>query len=110
MTDVKFDAEVSDLTRVERIGAHSHIRGLGLDDALDARNVSQGMVGQIAARKVDDNSRLCRLCLPHTCMAPCMLQFQHWLLQDNPILYMDVNDAEAYHCASAASHIMRLDE
>ena len=32
-------------------GAHSHIRGLGLDDALEARNVSQGMVGQIKARK-----------------------------------------------------------
>ena len=28
-------AEVRDLTRIERIGAHSHIRGLGLDDALD---------------------------------------------------------------------------
>jgi DNA helicase TIP49 (TBP-interacting protein) len=54
MGDVKFAAEVSDLTRVERIGAHSHIRGLGLDDALDARNVSQGMVGQIAARKVGE--------------------------------------------------------
>lgn len=52
MADVKFSGgEVSDLTRVERIGAHSHIRGLGLDDVLDARNVSQGMVGQIAARK-----------------------------------------------------------
>lgn len=33
------------------VGAHSHIRGLGLDDALDARNVSQGMVGQIPARR-----------------------------------------------------------
>ena len=32
-------------------GAHSHIRGLGLDDALEARQVSQGMVGQIKARK-----------------------------------------------------------
>ena len=53
MTDVKFTGgDASDLTRVERIGAHSHIRGLGLDDVLDARNVSQGMVGQIAARKV----------------------------------------------------------
>ena len=28
-------AEVKDLTRIERIGAHSHIRGLGLDDALE---------------------------------------------------------------------------
>ena len=33
------------------IGAHSHIRGLGLDDALEARNVSQGMVGQVEARR-----------------------------------------------------------
>ena len=30
-------AEVKDLTRIERIGAHSHIRGLGLDDALEVR-------------------------------------------------------------------------
>ena len=44
-------AEVQDLTRIERIGAHSHIRGLGLDAALEARKVSQGMVGQVAARK-----------------------------------------------------------
>ncbi|KAG5458739.1 MAG: TIP49 C-terminus-domain-containing protein [Olpidium bornovanus] len=32
-------------------GSHSHIRGLGLDDALDPRPVSQGMVGQVKARK-----------------------------------------------------------
>ncbi|XP_060068213.1 ruvB-like 2 [Ylistrum balloti] len=43
--------EVREVTRIERIGAHSHIRGLGLDDALDARNVSQGMVGQVEARR-----------------------------------------------------------
>mmetsp|Transcript_2822 Transcript_2822/g.4860 ORF Transcript_2822/g.4860 Transcript_2822/m.4860 type:complete len:468 (-) Transcript_2822:349-1752(-) len=49
--EVKVNAEVRDLTRIERIGAHSHIRGLGLDDALEARAVSQGMVGQIRARK-----------------------------------------------------------
>ena len=40
-----------DLTRIERVGAHSHIRGLGLDDALEARLQSQGMVGQAAARR-----------------------------------------------------------
>jgi len=51
MGDVKVAAEVRDLTRIERIGAHSHIRGLGLDDALEARAVSQGMVGQARARK-----------------------------------------------------------
>ncbi|KAL3912173.1 MAG: hypothetical protein SGPRY_008427 [Prymnesium sp.] len=43
--------EVKDITRIERIGAHSHIRGLGLDDSLEARMVSQGMVGQANARK-----------------------------------------------------------
>jgi len=43
--------EIREVTRIERIGAHSHIRGLGLDDALEARNVSQGMVGQVKARK-----------------------------------------------------------
>lgn len=41
----------SALTRVERVGAHSHVRGLGLDDALDARQASQGLVGQLKARK-----------------------------------------------------------
>lgn len=43
--------EVRDIARIERIGAHSHIRGLGLDDSLEARNVSQGMVGQQMARR-----------------------------------------------------------
>lgn len=38
-------SEVKDVTRIERIGAHSHIRGLGLDDSLDPRQISQGMVG-----------------------------------------------------------------
>lgn len=50
--DVQFGtAETKDLTRIERIGAHSHIRGLGLDDSLEPREVSQGMVGQEKARR-----------------------------------------------------------
>lgn len=52
MADLRVNAEVKDLTRIERIGAHSHVRGLGLDDALEARAVSQGLVGQTSARKV----------------------------------------------------------
>jgi RuvB-like protein 2 len=44
-------SEIKDVTRIERIGAHSHIHGLGLNDALEPRDVSQGMVGQKAARK-----------------------------------------------------------
>lgn len=45
------DITVRELTRLERIGAHSHIRGLGLNDGLEARAGSQGMVGQEAARR-----------------------------------------------------------
>ena len=44
-------SDLKDVHRLERIGAHSHIRGLGLDDSLDARMVSQGMVGQEKARR-----------------------------------------------------------
>lgn len=43
--------EARDLTRVERVGTHSHIRGLGLDDTLEARLSGQGMVGQVEARR-----------------------------------------------------------
>ena len=42
---------VREQTRLERIGAHSHIRGLGLNDGLEARKGSQGMVGQEGARR-----------------------------------------------------------
>jgi len=30
-------SEVKDVTRIERISAHSHVRGLGLDDSLEPR-------------------------------------------------------------------------
>ncbi|XP_061376311.1 uncharacterized protein LOC133318336 [Gastrolobium bilobum] len=50
MAELKL-SESRDLTRIERIGAHSHIRGLGLDSSLEPRAVSDGMVGQTAARK-----------------------------------------------------------
>lgn len=51
MAEIKKLSESRDLTRIERIGAHSHIRGLGLDSAMEARSVSEGMVGQQQARK-----------------------------------------------------------
>ncbi|KAL0450144.1 UNVERIFIED_CONTAM: RuvB-like 2 [Sesamum latifolium] len=50
MAEIKL-SEMRDLTRIERIGAHSHIRGLGLDSALEARSSSDGMVGQTSARR-----------------------------------------------------------
>ncbi|PXF43662.1 RuvB-like 2 [Gracilariopsis chorda] len=36
---------------MERIGAHSHIRGLGLDEQLNPAHIGQGLVGQLEARK-----------------------------------------------------------
>ncbi|CAO2822104.1 unnamed protein product [Amaranthus hypochondriacus] len=50
MAELKL-SESKDLTRIERIGAHSHIRGLGLDSSLEPRLSSEGLVGQIPARK-----------------------------------------------------------
>ena len=35
-------AEAKDLTRLERIGQHSHIRGLGLNDSYQPKHTSQG--------------------------------------------------------------------
>lgn len=40
-----------DLTRIERIGTHSHIRGLGLNDNYEAQTNADGMVGQLKARR-----------------------------------------------------------
>ncbi|MEM2106162.1 MAG: RuvB-like domain-containing protein [Candidatus Bathyarchaeia archaeon] len=39
------------ITKFERIGAHTHIKGLGLDENLKAAKVKDGMVGQEKARE-----------------------------------------------------------
>lgn len=45
-------SEIKELAaRFERIGAHSHIRGLGLDENLRAKDVADGLVGQKKARE-----------------------------------------------------------
>lgn len=45
-------AEIQEVTRkFERVGAHSHIRGLGLDENLKAMDVADGLVGQKKARE-----------------------------------------------------------
>lgn len=43
--------EISGEPRMERIGAHSHIRGLGLDENGRAKPVADGLVGQTRARE-----------------------------------------------------------
>ncbi len=39
------------ITRFERIGAHTHIKGLGLDKKGDAIRIKDGMVGQKRGRE-----------------------------------------------------------
>ena len=77
MAEVRVNAEIKDLTRIERIGAHSHIRGLGLDDALEARAVSQGMVGQAPARKVLDDSISIHFSIYCKCKSMGMQKYGH---------------------------------
>merc|ERR1712137_370171 len=43
--------ETKDIVSLERIGAHTHIKGLGLDENLVVKDVADGLVGQQAARK-----------------------------------------------------------
>ena len=50
-----FGAQIQNLTQLERIGAHSHIRGLGISSATlvpadDSKDIS-GLIGQVEARR-----------------------------------------------------------
>lgn len=43
--------EIKSVFKIERIGAHSHITGLGLKQNFEPIYIADGMVGQCAARK-----------------------------------------------------------
>ncbi|KAL3943822.1 MAG: hypothetical protein SGBAC_002115 [Bacillariaceae sp.] len=54
MSTIQMTPTVKDTTKLERIGAHSHISGLGISDSLDASSQSAktcGLIGQVKARK-----------------------------------------------------------
>ncbi|KAG9509194.1 RuvB-like 2, partial [Fragariocoptes setiger] len=48
---IGISATQQELTRLERIGAHSHITGLGLNDKCEAETNANGLVGQAMARR-----------------------------------------------------------
>lgn len=48
---------VESTTKTQRISSHTHIKGLGLDDAGDAHPIAAGLVGQEAAREVSKRNR-----------------------------------------------------
>ncbi|KAG7283216.1 hypothetical protein CRUP_004958 [Coryphaenoides rupestris] len=43
--------EVKSTTKTQRIASHSHVKGLGLDEAGNAKQTSSGLVGQESARE-----------------------------------------------------------
>lgn len=45
--------EVKSTTKTQRIAAHSHIKGLGLDESGTALTAASGLVGQEMAREVE---------------------------------------------------------
>lgn len=44
--------EVKSTTKTQRIAPHSHVKGLGLDEAGNAKQAACGLVGQETAREV----------------------------------------------------------
>lgn len=44
--------EVKSTVKTQRISAHSHVKGLGLDESGYAISLAAGLVGQEAAREV----------------------------------------------------------
>ena len=44
--------EVKSTTKTQRIATHSHVKGLGLDEAGNAIQSASGLVGQETAREV----------------------------------------------------------
>ncbi len=47
--------EVKSTTKTQRIAAHTHVKGLGLDETGAALPIGSGLVGQEAAREVNYN-------------------------------------------------------
>lgn len=44
--------EVKSTVKTQRISAHTHVKGLGLDESGNAIHIAAGLVGQEAAREV----------------------------------------------------------
>lgn len=47
--------EVKSTVKTQRIAAHSHVKGLGLDENGEPLQMGAGLVGQKGAREVNDD-------------------------------------------------------
>lgn len=54
--------EVKSTVKTQRISAHSHIKGLGLDENGYAISMAAGLVGQEIAREVTNFIIICNVC------------------------------------------------
>ncbi len=52
--------EVKSTTKTQRIATHSHVKGLGLDEAGNAIQSASGLVGQELAREVSPDMSFSR--------------------------------------------------
>lgn len=52
--------EVKSTTKTQRIASHSHVKGLGLDEAGNAKQSASGLVGQETAREVEIHCIFCK--------------------------------------------------
>ena len=57
--------EVKSTTKAQRIAAHSHIKGLGLDENGFAQQAAAGLVGQEQAREACTHFLDCSYCYMH---------------------------------------------
>lgn len=55
--------EVKSTVKTQRISAHTHVKGLGLDDTGTPLQIAAGLVGQEAAREVSPIFACLRKCL-----------------------------------------------
>lgn len=62
MLILKVSEQNSGKQKSRRIVAHSHIKGLGLDESGKAIPIDSGLVGQEKAREVSDFSRVADYC------------------------------------------------
>lgn len=60
MMDMNID-EVKNNAKSQRISAHSHVKGLGLNEQGIAEPIHQGLVGQTGAREVINHQINCLL-------------------------------------------------
>lgn len=68
--------EVKSTSKTQRIAAHSHVKGLGLDESGTAKPAGAGLVGQENAREVSDGGGRARPRLPGAPQPPPQLRWE----------------------------------